>query len=150
MICLQFKHHSGLGLCQIASQTVQEVRYFFQTRPVDTFLEQHPIVKVVVLQVQLLKIPLTRVHLDTDPASQLKSQFSGFLPFAPFFVDPFFQQKCIDLLHTLHELQSHHCLCNYHHQGYHCHLIQTHDERHHQLHFSASEVQNNHLWHHCT
>src|ERR1700730_6166509 len=105
MICLQFEHHSELGLCQTSSQTVQEVLCFFQPKLVDTFPEQqHPIVKVVVLQVQFLEIPLTRVHLDTDLASQLKLQSSGFLPFVPFFVDPFCQQKCINLLHTLHEL----------------------------------------------
>src|ERR1700691_3695371 len=44
------------------------------------------------------------VHLGTDPASQLKLQSSEFLPFALTFVDLFFQQKCIDLPHTLHVL----------------------------------------------
>src|ERR1700683_2908981 len=41
-----------------------------------------------------------RVHLGTDPASQLKLQSSKFLPFALTFVDLFFQQKYIDLPHT--------------------------------------------------
>src|SRR5882762_8901128 len=112
MICLQFEHHSDLDLCQISSQTVQELLYFFQLKPVDAFPEQqHPIVKVVILQVQFLQSPLMGVHLGTDPASQLKLQSSGFLPFAQFFVDLFFQQKCTDLLHTVHGLQSHchHC-----------------------------------------
>src|SRR5882672_7305105 len=90
MTCLQFEHHSGLGLCQISSQTVQEGLYSFQPRPVDAFPEQlHPIVKVVIPQVQFVQSPLMWVHLSTDPASQLKLQSSGFLPFALAFVDLF-------------------------------------------------------------
>src|ERR1700736_257113 len=106
MVCLQFEHYSDLGLFQISSQTVQEVLYFFQPRPVDAFPEQlHPIVKVVVtLRVQFLQSPLMEDHPSTDPTSQLMLQSSVFLPFALAFVDPSFQQKCIDLLHTLHEL----------------------------------------------
>src|SRR5882762_5191603 len=89
MICLQFEHRFDLGLCQIASQTVEEVLYSFWPRLVDTFPEQlHPIVKVVTLQVQFLQSPLMEVHLDTDPASQLNLQSFVFLPFAPSFVDP--------------------------------------------------------------
>src|SRR6266436_8552951 len=105
MICLQFEHHSDLSLCQISSQTVQEGLYSFQPRPVDAFPEQlHPIVKVVTFQVQFPQSPLMGVHLGTDPASQLKLQSSEFLPFALSSVDLFLQQKCIDLLHILHEL----------------------------------------------
>src|ERR1700679_680914 len=58
------------------------------------------------------------VHLSTDLANQLKLQSSGFLPFAPVFVDPFFQQKYIDPLHAPHELQSHHHHHSYHHQSH--------------------------------
>src|ERR1700676_2241474 len=124
MICLQFEHHFDLGLCQIASQTVQEELYSFQPRPVDAFPEQlHSIVKVVTLQVQFLQSPLMEVHLSTDLANQLKLQSSEFLPFALTFVDPFFQQKCIDPLHALHEPQSHHHHHSYHHQSYHCHRL---------------------------
>src|ERR1700683_5381559 len=124
MICLQFGHHSDLGLCQISSLTGQEVLYFFQPRPVDAFPEQQlPIVKVVTLQVQFLQSPLVGVHLSTDLANQLKLQSSGFLPFAPVFVVLFFQQKCIGLLPALHEQQSHHHHHCYHHQSYHCHQL---------------------------
>src|SRR6202167_1643490 len=90
MICLQFGHHSDLGLFQISSQTVQAVLYFSQPRLVDAFPEQQlPIVKVVAPQVLFQKNPLMGDHLSTDPANQLKLQSSGFLPFAPVFVDPF-------------------------------------------------------------
>src|ERR1700732_2040704 len=76
-----------MGLCQISSQTVQEGLYSFQPKSVDAFPEQlHSIVKVVTLQGQFLQSPLMVVHLGTDPASQLKLQSSGFLPFALAFV----------------------------------------------------------------
>src|ERR1700677_26418 len=151
MICLQFGHHSDLDLCQISSQTVQKVLYFFQPRPVDAFPEQQlPIGKVVALQVQFLQSPLMVVHLSTDLANQLRLQSSESLPFAPVFVDRFFQEKCIDPLHVPHELRSHHHHHGYHHQSYHCHQLQTNEERHHQLHSVVSEVWNNHLQHHCT
>src|SRR5882762_1879135 len=79
------KKGSSFVSCDVKTDNPSAVR-----RSVDAFPEQlHPIVKVVTLQVQFLQSPLREVHLGTDLASLLKLQSSGFLPFAPVFVDPF-------------------------------------------------------------
>ena len=57
MTCLQFEHHFDLSPFQPSYQTVQEVPYFFQIRPVDAVLEQwHPTVKVVSFWLNLIKV----------------------------------------------------------------------------------------------